>query len=299
MSKWSFWEEHTYMGHVAYLYQISLIGKRRTTTIGYCTGKEPISWKGQTYIPYPCAHGELTSDLEDVKGSISFAANQMWIDILITNMPNKIKVVVTRYKHDIAQGKVIFVGNMNSFDLTKNVFKLDCSSSFAAANSDMITYYTQRHCNHEQYGYYCGLNFDTYKLPLANYTMLDRRTIQIDASLDSKYWANFVLIYSVSVPVTMGDWTHTVEYDLENIAANMTGNIATLKYPLSLHFPKRASAIEIAPNCNLSLVRCRDHFGNLPRATAWPDMPLQNYTAADATQCGKGRGGPLFATGPR
>lgn len=290
---WDKWEDATNAGHVTYLYKITVSGRRRSTVRAYCTGSDKLVYNGVEYKPYPCKHNEIKNTVDDSTTSINFAASKSWISVLLENTPHKVSVEVVRYKTDIDMGSTLYSGEMRKSVLDVNTFTLDFGSSFAAANTDLILYYTQRFCNHAQYQYLCGMNFDAYAvtIPPGMWSLSGRKQILLHSSynLDPTYWQELVMLYE-SRFVEEGE---EYIFELDNLAVSARGRSISTKFPVSCGTDPKVDALTIAPNCMLQLQRCRDVFGNLPRSCAWPDMPLQNFAAIDVEQQGKGTGGPL------
>lgn len=293
---WDAWQKASASGHIRYLYKFTVDGRVDDTVIGYCTGSDVITYDGVTYIPYPCVHEEIKKEADDAETSINIAANKLWLSLLFLNNPRKLHGEIIRYRTELLMGATLYRGDMKNRTLNNNVIKLEFGSSFASSNTNMITYYTQRFCNHAQYDYYCGLNFDelAIEVPAAQYEIEGRKTIHfVDGftlNTGNDYWKNLILLYTVSLT----EDGFTFRYEQDNIANLVTPEAVTLKYPLSAIMDDTAH-ITLAPNCLLQLTRCKNLFGNLPRACGWPDMPLKNYAALDATQEGKGDGGPRSA----
>lgn len=290
---WDKWEDATLAGHVIYLYKITVSGRRRSTVRTYCTGSDKIAYDGLEYKPYPCIHKEIKNTVDDSTTSISFAASKSWISVLLENTPHKVSVDIIRYKTDIDMGASLYNGEMRNSKLDVNTFTLEFGSSFAAANTDLILYYTQRFCNHAQYQYLCGMNFDSYAvtIPAGRWSLNGRKQIVLDPAynLDPTYWQELVMLYESRFVEDNEEFI----FELDNLATSAGGRFISAKFPVSCGTDPAVDALTIAPNCMLQLKRCRDVFGNLPRATAWPDMPLQNFAAIDVEQQGKGTGGPL------
>jgi hypothetical protein len=188
---------------------------------------------------------------------------------------------------------------MRTSTLDVNVFTLEFGSSFAAASADLILYYTQRFCNHAQYQYLCGMNFNSYcvTIPPGMWELGGRKQIVLNPaySLDTNYWQELIMLYEVRF-IEDGE---EIIFELDNLATGASGRYITAKFPIDCNTDPTRDSLTIAPNCMLSLPRCRDVFGNLSRSCAWPDMPLQNYAAIDCEQQGQGTGGPSGPPGAR
>ena len=111
---WDKCEDAALVGHVFYLYKITVSGRRRNTVFCYCTGSDKIVYEGYEYKPYPCIHQEIKNTLDDSTTSISFAASKMWITILLENTPHKVTVDIFRYKMDINMGLALYGGEMRN-----------------------------------------------------------------------------------------------------------------------------------------------------------------------------------------
>lgn len=290
---WNAWQIAAASGHIRYLYKFVIEGRISDTIIGYCTGSDEVTFDDVTYVPFPCAHEEIKRTSDDAETQINLAASKLWLSLLFMNNPKKLHVEIIRYRTELLDGATLYRGAMRERTIQTNVIKISFGSSFAASATNMITYYTQRYCNHTQYSQYCGMLFDDFKqaIPAAGYTLDSRKVIRLtpdyQLNLGANYWRELILIYTVTV--TDGDYTFSFEQD--NIARSVTPDTITLKYPLNANVDVTNDMV-IAPNCLLELPRCRDVFGNLHNACGWPDMPLRNYAAMDASQLGKGEGGP-------
>lgn len=290
---WDAWEDATLVGHVIYLYKFAVSGMRRTTAFHYCTGTTNITYDGAVYRPWPCIHKEIKHTVDDSTASVDLAASKGWISILFENTPRKVEVSIYRYKTDIDMAFCLFNGEVRKHSLEVNRLSLSCGSSFAAANTDLLLYYTQRFCNHAQYQYFCGMQFDSYAvvIPPGKWSLTTRKTIKLadEYDLDGSYWKELIILYE-------SRFTENGEellFELDNLAVSVSKNIIGAKFPVSCNTDPERDALTIAPNCMMNLQRCRDVFGNLPRSCAWPDMPLKNFAAIDVEQSGKGTGGPL------
>ena len=296
---WKAWDDAAHSGHVVYLYKFTLSGKNsQDTCFRYCTGTQPTTYEGEVYRPRVCRHGDIQITMQDATASIEMVATTAWIVLLIDNTPNKLHLNIVRYRPDISMGKQLYSGDYRGCELHTNIFKLSFGSSFTASDVDMITYYTQRYCNHAPYQRYCGLSFDAYKhvVPAGEWEVVGRKSVNIISpglSLDPSYWAECVITY----PVTVTEEGEDVTFELDNMAVNSGGKYIQTRYPISVYADPKKAALTIAPNCMLQLRRCRDVFGNLPRACAWPDMPLKNYTALNSVTAGTGTGGPVNTPG--
>lgn len=281
------WDRAVASGHIRYLYKFTFQGKTLTSIVGYCTGREELTVDGVIYKPYPCAHAEIKQDEVDAETTVNVPASRLWIEMTIRNSP-KLKLEIFRWRQELDAAVSIFYGNMLSSSLGETTIGLKFGSPIGASNTELITYYTQRYCNHDLYGQYCGLKFDAFKMEIPAWTQVANRTIDIGQALDADYWVNGLIFYTI----TVDDSTYTFDLEQCNTFKSISGNYLTLKYPIS-QFIDTAKSLVVAPNCLLDLSRCKGMMGNLPRGCCWPDMPRANYTALDATAIGKGNGGNI------
>lgn len=281
------WDRAVASGHIRYLYKFTFLGRTVTSIVPYCTGREELTVDGVTYKPYPCAHEEIKQDEVDAETSVRVPASRLWIEMVIRNSP-RLKLEIFRWREELNAAVSIFFGNMLTAGLVENHIAIKFGSPIGASNTELITYYTQRYCNHDLYGQYCGLNFDAFKMVLPTWTQIANRSIDVGTPLDINYWVNGLMFYTIVVD----DSTYTFDLEQCNTFRSIQGNIINTKYPVS-QFIDTVQPITIAPNCLLDLGRCRDMMGNLARACAWPDMPRSNYSAMDVTAIGKGNTGNI------
>lgn len=283
------WDRAVASGHIRYFYKFVFHGRTITSIVPYCTGREIMPFDGVDFKPYPCAHEEMKFDEVDAETSIKLPASRLWIEMTIKHSP-KLTVEVFRWREELADATSIFYGNMLSSSLSENLISLKFGSPIGASNTELITYYTQRYCNHDLYGQYCGLDFEAFKqvIPAGSWTQIGPRSIDVGMPLDFNYWVNGLLFTTIKVD----DMTYSFDLEQGNTFKSVQGSIINLKYPLS-QFLDTTRDITIAPNCLLDLSRCASLMGNLPRSCAWPDMPRSNYAAMDVTALGKGNSGNI------
>jgi hypothetical protein len=290
---WDMWERTTYAGHVIYLYKISILGIFTENHVRYCTGANSVTFNDEVYVPYPCVHSEIKKSIDDEETTVKFAGSKMWITVLLEHTPHRVNVEIYRYKTDLNMANMIYSGDMKKTTLNENIFTLELGSSYAAGKTDLICYYTQRHCNHAPYQYFCGLNFDDWKIRIGwgEWWLNGSKNVILPASftLDSEYWRECVLLYQ-SLFIEDGQ---EYFFELDNVAVSAGGRVITTKYPVSCDVDPSQSALYFAPNCILSLKRCRDIFGNLAHSCGWPDMPLKNYASIDNVNSQYHAGKPL------
>ncbi len=283
------WDRAVASGHIRYFYKFTFLGRTITSIVPYCTGREEMPEDGVIFKPYPCAHEEIKSDEVDSETKVRLPASRLWIEMVIKNSP-RLKLEIFRWREELSASTSIFYGNMLSAALAENVISVSFGSPIGASNTELITYYTQRYCNHDLYGRYCGLDFDALKqvIPAGSWTQVGPRSIDIGAPLDFNYWTNGLLMTTIKID----DGTYSFDLEQGNTFKSVQGSVITTKYPLST-FLDTTAPITIAPNCLLDLSRCKAMMGNLSRACAWPDMPRSNYTAMDVTAIGKGNSGNI------
>lgn len=283
------WDRAVASGHIRYLYKFTFQGRTITSIVPYCTGREELTVNDVTYKPYPCAHDEMKWDEVDGETKIRLPAVRLWLEMVIKHSP-RLKVEVFRWREELQSAVSIYYGNMLSASLAENIINIAFGSPIGASNTELVTYYTQRYCNHDLYGQYCGLKFDAFKqvIPAGSWTQVGQRAIDIGTPLDFDYWTNGLLFTTIKVD----DGTYAFDLEQGNTFKNVQGSVVTTKYPLST-FLDTTKDITIAPNCLLDLGRCKSMLGNVARACAWPDMPRTNYTALDVASIGKGNTGNI------
>lgn len=291
-STWQQWERAVAAGHMRYLYRIQFKGRTMVTDIPYVTGREPLEFEGITYLPHPCVHEDIKFDEIGAETVLKVPAAKLWIETCLKHSP-RVSLEVFRWREELADAQSMFYGNLVNTSFADADINMDFGTPLGAANVQLVTYYTQRYCNHDMYGQYCGLDFDSLKLEVDNYLFETNRRVDLGGmSLDKEYWKNALIFYTIKVTDGMYDF-HIEE---SNMVKSMEGGTLVLKYAVSQYIDT-TMPIYIAPNCLLNLDRCQANFGNLPRACAWPDMPRANYTMMDVTSIGKGNNGNIG--GPR
>lgn len=290
--------------------------------VGYCTGTEPIfsccgalgmvdlsqygpypieCYPYLTYKPWPCKHESIREAVDDATAEVSFAATPMWMDLLLGSMNVDVEVRICRFRWETHDVYMLYSGKMDSFSFNSGVFTLKCSATWNSGEADVPLYYTQRHCNHTPFSSMCGLYPGKFMLtiPAGQWYVHERQNIILSEAynLDSEYWKECIALYPVFytdiVEMPSGK-TKEVKYAFtgDNIAVYVKGRSLSFKNTISCYADTEKSPLVLIPNCCLNLQRCRDIFGNLRRATAWPDMPLKNYAALDVETTGKGTGRP-------
>lgn len=294
--------------------------------IGYCTGTEPITsccgvhelfvtespfnpypdetwvcYPKLTYKPWPCKHETIRESLDDATAEVSFAATPMWMDLLLGSMSVDIDVQICRFRWETHDAYMLYKGRMESCSLNSGVFNLKFSATWNSGNADVPLYFTQRHCNHAPFSAICGLDVEKFivKVKPNDWFIHERQNIILSESiaLDPEYWKECIVLYLAKYTdiVEQADGsTKEVNYAFagDNIATYANGRSISLKNTISCYVDPTTTPLLLIPNCCLNLQRCRDIFGNLRRATAWPDMPLKNYAALDVATTGKGTGFP-------
>ena len=282
---WDSWEKAGVVGHIRYLYEFRIPGYMHETIIRYCTGNDIISYQGNDFYPHPCKHDGIKRTSSSDETTISLAASKLWLLVVFEGNVKKISVRVFRYRIEQQKAIILFNGVVNKYSMANNIMSLECVSAFQAAEAMLIIYYTQMHCNHDLYGTFCGLKFNDYrqKIPAGNWTLSGNRAIDLHGNfyLDQTYWKNCLVIYDVLVKEEVDDIEYEIVFETDNMAQSVGRNTMLLRYAVSRIVNPAQTDIYIAPSCNLQLERCRDVMGNLPRACAIPDMPLQNPSATD------------------
>ena len=293
LTLWQKWENASVVGHIRYLYKFEFPSRTKTTYVTYCTGRQDVGFDGHIYTPHPCVHGDIQKTQNDSEVGIQLGASPMWVEAVITNICRKLNLTIYRYRQEMLDAVAIFKGFANEYSIRNNVISMKFLGGLGDGNSNIILYYTQAHCNHDMYGNFCGLNFNDMKveIPAGGWAVDTKKTIILlpEFAFDPTYWNNALLMYDIVVDEN----DHTFIYEQDNMAHTVAGNAFVTKYPISNLVRPTEYPLTVAPNCNLSLHRCRDIFGNMARSCGHPDLPLINYAQVDSTAGGRATGGPL------
>jgi len=284
---WEQWERAVTSGHIKYLYKIQFVGREHTTVVPYTTGRESAIFEGVEYRPHPCIHEDIKHDEVGAETSIKVPAAKLWIETCLKHNP-KVTLEIFRWREELGSAQSMFFGNLVETTFADTDIVMEFGTPLGAANVQLITYYTQRYCNHDMYGQYCGLNFNALRQKWSVYNVIDNRRIDINTTLDEIYWQNALFFYTVKLT----DGIHEFLIEESNMVRGFDQTEIITKYPISQYLDT-AEDIILAPNCLLDLSRCKNMLSNLTRACAWPDMPRANYTMLDVTAIGKGGGGNI------
>lgn len=289
MISWHAWDKATISGHIVYLYRITFKGQVEDSVIAYASGRETKTFDGTEFLPHPCVHEEIKEDEIGAITTIKVPAAVMWIETCLKHNPS-LTLEIFRWREEKQTAHLLFFGTHKQTTFADTDILIDFGNPLAASNVKLITYYTQRFCNHDMYGQFCGLRFDDFVQEFSGYEVLDHRRIRVEgASFDPDYWKSGLFFYSILI----SDNTYTFTIEQSNMIRNIENeDTLVVKYPLSNHL-NTGRPIHIAPNCILDLDRCAKFFSNAQRATAWPDMPRSNYTTVDVTQIGEGNQGNI------
>lgn len=290
LETWKAWDAAVASGHINYLYKITFHGRNTDTIVPYVTGREEITFDGVTYLPHPCIHDEIKQDEVGAETGIRIPAARLWIETCLKHDP-RVSLEILRWRDELNDAQSMFYGTLKETTFAGSDINLSFGNPLAAANVMLITYTTQRFCNHQMYGKLCGLDFDKYKVEFPEYEIQYPRTIHVPgASFDPDYWESGVFIYSAAVT----DGVRVFNIEQSNMLRSVGSDSFELKYPLSPYFDTTVPIL-LAPNCLLDPKRCKRIFSNSVRATAWVDMPRSNYSALDVTQMEEGDWGTIGA----
>lgn len=288
MATWQQWEQAVAAGHIRYLYRIQFKGRTMVTDVPYITGREPLTYNGVTYLPHPCVHEDIKFDEISAETSLKIPAAKLWIETCLKHSP-KVSLEIFRWREELNDAQSLFYGTLINTSFADTDIVMNFGTPIGASNVQLVTYYTQRYCNHDMYGQYCGLDFDSLKLELPEYIFETSRRVDLGGRvLNTEYWKNALVFYTIKVT----DGMYEFKIEESNMVKIIDGDALVLKYAVS-KYVDTDEPIYIAPNCLLNLDRCKGIHGNLPRACAWPDMPRSNYTMMDVTSIGKGNNGNI------
>lgn len=299
MATWEAWECAAQVGHIRYLYDLRIEGKNAVSHIRLCTGRTEVTFNGAIFKPYPVKHSDITFNLVDAETSLELASSKALAELFVKHSPPTIMLTIWRWRRELNSAVSLFTGQFAEAGLDNHIFKVKFNTAIGASNSNMVTYYTQRHCNHDMYGAFCGLQFSDLRVAWSAQTwdVAGPRLLTTQGfTFDQVYWSKGMVFYTIKVIDGEYDFEFEGSNTIRSIIQNGNDAQVELKYPLSPYLLKTGELV-MAPSCNLEAVRCRDIFGNAARFAGWPDMPLRNYSAVDATKEGTGTrgscGGPV------
>jgi len=299
---WQTWEEAVTVGHVIYLYQFDFYSTYSdTTSVGFCTGRSEIVYNGLTFYPRPIVHSAIKFTYGDVDTTIHLPATKYWIDIFFKTEFLKCDLTIYRYKEELNGAIILFKGKYKKASLKTTTIDVEFGLGLNLANSEVITYWVQRYCNHIIYDKYCGLSQDAYKAEYTNFNITGDNVVELPSSPyflgDSfdDFWREglVILMGGVEIPnVTF------FELPVPNLIASVLSPTSfSLKWNIPDYVMNYANKkITILPNCIGDLDRCKLLFGNLPRACGWPDMPsnmLTSDTLSDTSVRNRGNIGQM------